>query len=202
MVDLLATWGEPHYRANQIWHWIYRRGATSFAEMTDLPNQLRARLADTFVIDPLQEVQAITSRDGLTRKVLFALPDGQTIETVLMLYERRRTLCISTQAGCGIGCPFCATGLSGLARNLTAGEIIAQVLYFARFLGDPEAGGREAVAVSRPTRVTNVVLMGMGEPLANYDATWQALRALTHPTGFGLGARHITLSYPRWAWSP
>lgn len=190
----LAAWGEPSYRADQIWHWVYRRGAASFAQMTNLPTSLRARLEEQFIIDPLREVGAITSRDRLTRKVLFALPDGHTIESVLMLYQRRRTLCISTQVGCGMGCPFCATGLSGLARNLTAGEIVAQVLHFARFLSDPEAGGRDAVAVPRPTRVTNIVLMGMGEPLANYDATWQALYRLTDPAGFGLGARHITLS--------
>jgi len=192
--EQLAAWGEPRYRAEQIWRWVYQRGATHFAEMTDLPADLRARLEKTFAIDPLQEIQAITSRDRLTRKVLFALPDGQTIETVLMLYDRRRTLCISTQVGCGIGCPFCATGLGGLARNLTAGEIVAQVLHFARFLNDPNAGGRDAVALVRPARVTNIVVMGMGEPLANYNATWQALRHLTDPTAFGLGARHITLS--------
>jgi 23S rRNA (adenine2503-C2)-methyltransferase len=192
--EQLAAWGEPRYRADQVWRWVCQRGAAHFAEMTDLPAGLRARLEETFAIDPLQEVQAITSRDRLTRKVLFALPDGQTIETVLMLYDRRRTLCISTQAGCGMGCPFCATGLGGLARNLTAGEIVAQVLHFARFLNDPNADGRDAINVKRPARVTNIVVMGMGEPLANYNATWQALRHLTDPHGFGLGARNITLS--------
>ncbi|MCD6291471.1 MAG: 23S rRNA (adenine(2503)-C(2))-methyltransferase RlmN, partial [Anaerolineae bacterium] len=190
----LAEWGEPAYRAAQIWRWVYQRGATQFAQMTDLPAGLRARLEQTFLIDPLVEARAITSRDRLTRKVLFSLQDGQTIESVLMLYEKRRTLCISTQVGCGMGCPFCATGLGGLVRNLSAGEIVAQVLHLARFLMDPLAGGHDAVAVERPTRVTHIVLMGMGEPLANYNAVWQALRHLTDPAGFGLGARHITLS--------
>ncbi len=190
----LAAWGEPRYRVDQIWRWTYQRGVTEFAGMTDLPIALRARLEESFAIDPLRELESVTSRDRLTRKVLFALPDDQTIEAVLMLYKRRRTLCLSTQAGCGMGCPFCATGLSGLARNLTAGEIVAQALFFARFLGDPQAGGHDAIAVSRPTRVTNIVLMGMGEPLANYSATWRALRLLTDPAAFGLGARHITLS--------
>jgi 23S rRNA (adenine2503-C2)-methyltransferase len=194
LAEQLRAWGEPRYRADQIWQWIFQRGATQFAQMTNLPISLRARLDETFVIHPLREVQAVTSRDQLTRKVLFALNDGHSIETVLMLYDRRRTLCISTQVGCGMGCPFCATGLSGLARNLTAGEIVAQVLHFARFLNDPEAGGRTAIAVERPTRLTHIVVMGMGEPLANYQATWQALRHLTDPNGFGLGARHITLS--------
>ncbi|MCS7221254.1 MAG: 23S rRNA (adenine(2503)-C(2))-methyltransferase RlmN [Anaerolineae bacterium] len=194
LTEQLAAWGEPRYRADQIWQWVFQRGATQFAQMTNLPLRLRAHLEETFVIHPLHEVQAITSRDRLTRKALFTLRDGQIIETVLMLYDRRRTLCISTQVGCGMGCPFCATGLSGLARNLTAGEIVAQVLHFARFLNDPKADGPSAIAVERPTRLTHVVVMGMGEPLANYKATWQALRHLTDPDGFGLGARHITLS--------
>ncbi len=194
LIEQLAAWGEPRYRADQVWQWVFQHGATQFAQMTNLPASLRARLEEAFVIHPLREVQAITSRDRLTRKALFALLDDQTIETVLMLYNRRRTLCISTQVGCGMGCPFCATGLSGLARNLTTGEIVAQVLHFARFLNDPEAGGRDAVAVERPTRITHIVVMGMGEPLANYKATWQALRHLTDPDSFGLGARHITLS--------
>lgn len=194
LIAQLAEWGEPRFRANQIRKWVYRHFADDFQAMSDLPAALRQRLSETFYIMPLTEVHAVTSQDRLTRKVLFQLRDGHTIETVLMLYERRRTLCISTQVGCGMGCPFCATGLSGLARNLTAGEIIGQVLYLADFLANPEAGGVDAVDVRRPTKVTNIVVMGMGEPLANYQATWQALRELTASDGFGLGARHITLS--------
>ena len=120
------------------------------------------------------------------------LPDGQTIETVLMLYDERRTLCISSQAGCAMGCTFCATAQGGLARNLTAGEIVAQVLYFARYLADAQL--QPDTSVVRPTTVTNIVLMGMGEPMHNYKNVWAALHRLTAADAFGLGARHITLS--------
>jgi 23S rRNA (adenine2503-C2)-methyltransferase len=181
--SLLAGWGEPGFRADQIWGWLYRRFAAAPEEMTDLPQSLRARLAAETRLEPLAPMAMLDSSDGQTRKALFALPpDGSQIEAVLMRYERRRTLCISTQAGCAMGCPFCATGQGGFARNLTAGEIVAQVLFYARILAEQEQ------------RVTNVVLMGMGEPLANYAATWAAIRRLNDPAGFGLGARAITLS--------
>lgn len=192
--ERLAAWGEPAYRADQIWHGLLQELETDPARMTNLSASLRARLAAEATLNPLTLAAEAVSRDRLARKALFTLPDGQTIETVLMLYDKRRTLCISTQAGCGMGCPFCATGLGGLARNLTPGEIVAQVLHYARWLRDREAGGRDAAPVRRPTTVTNIVVMGMGEPFANYNATWQALRMLTAPHGFGLGARHITLS--------
>ncbi len=192
--NLLASWGQPKYRARQVWEWLYVHYVDDFERMTNLPKALRARLAETFTIDPLQVVTEAVSSNRLTRKAVFALPDGDTIETVLMLYEKRRTLCISSQVGCGIGCPFCATGLSGFSRNLSAGEILAQVLYYARFLSDPSAGGADAVPVERPTRVTNIVFMGMGEPFANYDNVWQAIRTLVDKRGFNLGARHITVS--------
>lgn len=180
--DLLWSWGEPRFRVAQVWSGLYRHMAAGPDDLTDLPKGLRARLAAETVWDPLVPLATVTSRDQQTRKVLFALPDGAQIEVVLMHYTRRHTLCISTQAGCAMGCPFCATGQGGFERNLTAGEIVAQVLFFAREL---------AVA---DQRVTNVVLMGMGEPLANYDATWEAVRRLNDPEGFALGARSMTLS--------
>ncbi len=191
---LLTQWGEPRYRARQVWEWLYRHYARTFEEMTNLPKALRARLSETFTIAPLTPVTEVVSANRLTRKALFALPDGETVETVLMLYEKRRTLCISSQVGCGIGCPFCATGLSGFTRNLSTAEIVAQVLHYARWLADPQAGGEEAVPVPRPTRVTNVVFMGMGEPMANYERVWRAIRTLVDKRGFNLGARHITVS--------
>jgi 23S rRNA (adenine2503-C2)-methyltransferase len=123
-----------------------------------------------------------SSASGLTRKVLFGLPDGEAIESVLMLYEGRQTVCLSTQVGCPVGCPFCATGQGGFVRNLTSGEIVEQVLHFARELRD------------EGKRVSNVVFMGMGEPLLNYDATWQAVETLTDSRGYNLGARHLTIS--------
>ncbi len=178
----LTALGEPPYRAEQVWQWLYRRHAASFDGMSNLPKSLRARLAEEADITPLRPIAVQESADGQTAKTLFALPDGAEIEAVLMRYPARRTLCISTQAGCAMGCPFCATGQMGFGRNLSAGEIVAQVLHYARRL---DAAGE---------RVTNIVFMGMGEPLANYAATWEAVRRLNDPAGFGLGARHMTIS--------
>ncbi|MBC8448265.1 MAG: 23S rRNA (adenine(2503)-C(2))-methyltransferase RlmN [Chloroflexi bacterium] len=192
--ELLARWGEPLYRAEQLWRWLYRDLAADFAAMTNLSQPLRERLAGETSYQPLELVEEIVSRDRLTRKSLFRLADGETVETVLMLYKQRRTVCVSTQVGCAIGCPFCATGQAGFVRNLTVGEIAAQVLHYARWLADPQAHGGGAAAAERSARLSNVVVMGMGEPLANYEATWQALETLNDPQGFALGARHMTLS--------
>lgn len=217
LTRLLAGWGQPRYRAGQVWDWIYKRYAADPAAMTDLPKDLRERLAAETRLDPLEQIYEQRSSDGQTVKWLFRLP-GQarlpgrtydreaavTIETVLMLYEERQTVCISTQAGCAMGCVFCATGQAGLARNLTAAEIVAQVLYAARWLTTPDEGrttkdeGTRSASVLGPSssvrRLTNIVVMGMGEPMANYERTWQALRTITDPEAFGLGARHVTLS--------
>jgi len=177
----LAQRGEPRFRARQVWSHLYRHLATDPAEMTDLPAELVRHLA-SFEFHPLRAMQDWRSRDERTLKQLFELPDGATVEAVLMDYDRRRTVCISSQAGCGMGCVFCATGQMGLSRNLTSGEIAAQVLFFARLL-NPHA-----------QRITNVVVMGMGEPLHNYEATLAAMDRLCDPAGFGLGARRITIS--------
>jgi 23S rRNA (adenine2503-C2)-methyltransferase len=196
LADLLAGWNEPRYRARQVWEWLYRKLADDPAQMTNLPKSLRQRLAAETTIDPLVLRYSQHSTDRQTVKWLFALPDGQTIETVLMLYsgeaglhEGRRTVCISSQAGCAMGCTFCATGQGGLGRNLQPGEITGQVLAAARWLADPpmESG-------VTPGPLTNIVVMGMGEPMANYERVWQALRTITDPNGYNLGARHITLS--------
>ena len=209
LTQLLASWDQPRYRAAQVLDWLYKKLAASPAEMTDLPKALRERLAAETRIDPLERVYEQRSSDGQTVKWLFRLHDGLTIETVLMLYDdvsgstrERRTVCISTQAGCAMGCVFCATGQAGLARNLTAGEIVAQVLAAARWLAHSDEGPatndetppkvRPSSFVLRP--LTNIVVMGMGEPMANYDRTWQALRTITDPDAFGLGARHVTVS--------
>lgn len=192
LTDFVIGLGEPKFRAAQLWDWIYKRYAGDFDAMHNLPKSLRAKLTAAATLDPLTPVTQVTSQARDTLKVLFRLHDGQTIETVLMLYDKRRTLCISSQAGCAMGCTFCATAQGGLARNLSAGEIVAQVLYFARYLADPN--GTPLTDVERPTRVTNIVLMGMGEPLHNYDNVWRALHRLTDNETFGLGARHITLS--------
>ncbi|HIC89951.1 MAG TPA: 23S rRNA (adenine(2503)-C(2))-methyltransferase RlmN [Anaerolineae bacterium] len=192
--ELLISWGQPRYRADQLWRWLYGELQDDFEVMTNIPRALRARLASEATAQALAPAVETRSQDRLTHKTLFRLADGQTIEAVLMLYKRRRTVCISTQVGCGMGCPFCATGLSDFTRNLTPGEIVAQVLYFARRLADPMSNGSDMVPIERPARVTNVVVMGMGEPLVNYEATWQALRTLMDQEGLNLGARHITVS--------
>jgi 23S rRNA (adenine2503-C2)-methyltransferase len=199
LAQLLASWGQPHYRADQIWAWLYKKLAADPSGMTNLPRDLRERLTVATEIDPLKLIHQQRSSDGQTVKWLFRLPDGLTIETVLMLYDERRTVCISTQAGCAMGCVFCATGQAGLARNLTGGEIVAQVLAAARWLADDETRrtpGEIVVAPisGSPMRLTHIVVMGMGEPLANYNHTWAALRRITDSDAFGLGARHITLS--------
>jgi 23S rRNA (adenine2503-C2)-methyltransferase len=200
----LAAWHAPRYRADQVWEWLYKKLAAEPGEMTNLPAELRDRLAAELPATPLTQAAEQRSRDGQTIKWLFRLPDGLTIETVLMLYDERSTACISTQAGCAMGCVFCATGQAGLARNLTAGEIVAQALAAARWLAqsairNPRSEGDSAPATHTDhspaaPRLTNIVLMGMGEPFANYDRTWAALRTLTDPGAFGLGARHITVS--------
>ena len=150
--------------------------------MTDLPPELRRRLDRELDFIGLRPVAEQASTDGETSKTLFALADGARLEAVLMRYERRRTVCISTQVGCAMGCVFCATGQMGFLRNLSAGEIVAQVLAFARRL---EAEGE---------RLTNIVVMGMGEPFHNYDATLAALDRLNDPAGFGFGERRMTIS--------
>lgn len=190
LVERMTSMGEPSYRARQLWHWAYQRFARSYDAMTDLPAALRARLSVELPLTPaVAEVGFVRSADSQTRKSLLRLEDGELIEAVLMLYDPRSdsrgraTVCLSTQAGCAMGCVFCATGQAGFRRNLSTGEIIAQAVTLARHLRDEE--GR---------RLTNVVFMGMGEPLANYDATMRAVRTLNAREGFGIAARHITIS--------
>ncbi len=181
--------GAPRYRARQIWDWAYRRFADSYDEMANVPAALRARLSAELPFPTMTVVAELTSDDGLTRKRLLRLHDGKLIESVLMLYDPRSdsrgraTVCVSSQAGCAIGCVFCATGQAGFDRNLTSGEIIAQVTGFAREQADADARA-----------ITNVVFMGMGEPMANYHEVWRAVERLHDPDGINMAARHITIS--------
>jgi 23S rRNA (adenine2503-C2)-methyltransferase len=197
--ELVCSLGEPAYRADQILWWIYGKLAISFEEMTDLPQSLRQKLAGVASLSRLTPIDETISADKQTRKALFRLDDGKTIESSLMLYEKtgsgreRRTVCVSTQVGCAIGCPFCATGQQGFERNLRLGEIIEQVLYFMRLVSDEELS-RDAATDPARRPVTNVVFMGMGEPLANYEAVWQSIVTLNSKHGLGLGARQITVS--------
>ena len=174
--------GQPSYRMKQVWNAIYKQVKQIPEEITTLPADLRDVLQDTYDFRALVPVRKIESADRQTVKTLFKLRDGQHIEAVLMYYDQRRTLCISSQSGCGMGCSFCATGQMGFRRNLSSGEIMAQVLYYARFLADND------------DHVTNVVVMGMGEPFHNYDNVMEAMDRLNDPEAFGLGARHITIS--------
>ncbi len=178
----IQAWGEPEYRARQLWQGLYCQLWNAPGQFSQLPAGLRARLAESFCFEPLQAVKRLASRDGLTVKTLFQLRDGRAIEAVLMRYEKRNTLCISTQAGCAMGCVFCATGQMGFKRHLSSGEIAAQVLYYARLL---QAENKS---------VTNVVIMGMGEPFHNYENTMAAIDRLNDPQGFDFGARRFTLS--------
>lgn len=177
---LLVSWGEQGFRAKQVWDWLYGQRVASIEAMGNLPKPLRERLQREARLGELSLVTEQVSRDG-TRKRLYRLQDGQLIESVLMPYDdHRQTACISTQAGCAMGCVFCATGQMGFARQLTPTEIFEQAMIFAREL---EAEGE---------RLSNVVFMGMGEPFHNYDATIHTVRRLMND--LGIGARHITIS--------
>ena len=174
--------GAPAYRARQIYSWLYRHLVDDYAAMTNVPADLRAALAASLPLAPLAPVREVNADDGETVKTLARTVDGQLVETVLMFYPDRATVCVSCQVGCAVGCAFCATGLMGLARNLTTGEMVAQVLTAARSARD------------RGRPLTNVVMMGMGEPFHNYAATMKLVEILHDPRGFNFGARRITIS--------
>lgn len=187
--SLVAGLGEPAFRAKQISNHYFGRLVRDPQEMTDLPAATRARLADELLPTLLTPVRELACDDGATRKALWKLHDGALVESVLMGYPDRVTVCISSQAGCGMACPFCATGQAGLTRNLSTAEIVDQAVYLA---GVAASG---AVAGS-PPRLSHVVFMGMGEPLANYNRVIAAIRRLVSPApeGLGLSQRHITVS--------
>ena len=176
----LADQGLPAYRAAQIHKWIYEKRAGTFDEMSDLPKELRERLAAEFTIFSSTITAHKIAEDG-TEKLLLEWPDGHRIECVLIREGKRRTICISTQVGCAMGCVFCASGLDGVARNLTTGEILEQMLLLNRIQSAEE-------------RLSNIVVMGMGEPLANLDRLLPALEQAGKPEGLGIGGRHITIS--------
>ena len=178
----MKEWGEPNFRARQIWQGLYQSLWNTPDQFSNLPKGLRDKLGAKFSFSNLTPATVQNSLDGETQKTLFHLPDGRPIETVRMRYEKRRTLCISAQSGCAMGCVFCATGQMGFLRNLSSGEIVEQVLYFARKLAD------------EGDQVTNIVVMGMGEPFHNYVATLAAIDKLNHPNGMKLGARRFTIS--------
>ena len=180
--DTLREWKEPRFRTLQVWKGIYHNLWDSPSSFPNLPKSLAAKLEENFNFSNLTPRSELVSEDGETIKTLLELPDGQSVETVLMKYTKRRTLCISTQAGCALGCVFCATGQMGFRRNLSRGEIVEQVLYFARILQKEDE------------KITNVVFMGMGEPFLNYEESLSAIDRLNHPDGLNLGERRFTIS--------
>lgn len=176
---VMAELGEKPFRGRQLYKWLYNTRQYDFSLMTDFTKDLRARLADQYHFDTLQLEHLATSNDG-TQKFLFRLPDGRPVETVLIPDDRRRTLCISSQSGCALACKFCATGTMGLLRDLTVGEIVGQLIFVRDRYGDDA--------------FSNVVFMGMGEPLNNYDNVVEAVRIMSDPNGLKMGARKVTVS--------
>ncbi|GAB4331967.1 MAG: bifunctional tRNA (adenosine(37)-C2)-methyltransferase TrmG/ribosomal RNA large subunit methyltransferase RlmN [Calditrichia bacterium] len=174
----LSEWGEPSYRAEQIYKWVHRQNVDSFEEMTNIPKALRQKLEDHNSLKTLTLVKKESARDG-TVKFLWKLYDGRHIESVWIPEKKRNTLCVSSQVGCSLGCDFCATGTMGLIRNLTPGEIVEQVLQVQKHTGNS---------------LTNVVFMGMGEPFLNYGRVIQACQILNDPLGVAISARKITIS--------
>ena len=181
LAELLAAEGEPRFRAKQMCQWLYQQQATGLEQMTNVPEPLRRRLQATCYIGALDVLRQQQSADG-TEKILFGLADGNQIETVLIPAEERRTLCVSTQVGCAIGCRFCLTAQGGLVRSLRPSEIVSQVLHFQTPGKAPERA------------FTNIVFMGMGEPLDNFAGTVKAIRILTAEWGLGISPRRITVS--------
>jgi 23S rRNA (adenine2503-C2)-methyltransferase len=200
LTNLLKELNEPAYRAKQIWQGLDQHVWDSPEQFSNLPKSLREKLGEQVAFSPFKVKIYQDSSDGFTRKTLFELPDRNLIEAVLMRYgdpadnpqitasptgrgaKNRRTLCISTQAGCAMGCVFCATGQMGFKRHLSSGEIVAQVMYYARMLK------------AESQTVTNIVLMGMGEPFHNYENTMAAIDRLNDPVGYNFGARRFTIS--------
>ena len=180
--NLLVSWGEPGYRVDQVWRGMYQGLKVNPDEISNIPKSLRIKLKDHFTFSNLFAEKTLHSADDQTEKTLFRLLDNLAIETVLMRYEKRRTLCISTQSGCALRCVFCATGQMGFGRHLTSGEIVEQIVLYKRSLRENDES------------LTNIVVMGMGEPFHNYDNTMAAIDRLNHPKGMNMGARRFTIS--------
>lgn len=192
LANVLKEWDQPAYRAKQVWQGLYQHLHNSPEQFTNLSKSLRKKMAENLTFMPFTVKVFQDSSDGHTRKTLFELPDKNLIEAVLMHYEQtfnierstspRRTLCISTQAGCAMGCVFCATGQMGFKRHLSSGEIVAQVIYYAQLLK------------AQNETVSNIVFMGMGEPFHNYENTMSAIDRLNDSEGYNFGARRFTIS--------
>ena len=182
LTPLFQEWNEPPYRVKQLWEGLYRHLWEDINDFTPFSIELRDRISQDFTFQAIHPVREIVSPDGETHKTLFYTRSGNPLETVLMHYKNRHTLCISSQSGCGMGCIFCATGQMGFKANLSCGEMIAQVLYYNRILAQDGQ------------KLTNIVIMGMGEPLNNFDQTIKAIDFLNDPQGLNMGERRFTIS--------
>ncbi|MFZ2228542.1 MAG: 23S rRNA (adenine(2503)-C(2))-methyltransferase RlmN [Candidatus Nanopelagicaceae bacterium] len=187
--ELAIELGLPAFRANQVANHYFTHLSSDSESWSDIPANLRETISELLTPKLIELVRSVTCDNGMTRKDLWRLHDGVLVESVLMRYTDRTTVCISSQAGCGMNCPFCATGQAGLTRNLTAGEITEQIVAAARSCAEGELPGG-------PTRLSNIVFMGMGEPMANYNAVMRTLRNITDPNphGLGISARSVTVS--------
>lgn len=179
--NLMVEMGEKKFRAKQIFTWLYRKRVLSFQEMSDIKVELQEKLASRFVIDPLKVREKQVASDGTT-KFLFELQDGSLIETVMMIYEFGKSVCVTSQVGCNMGCTFCASGLLKKKRDLSSGEIVAQLMHIQRMLDESD------------DRISNVVVMGTGEPFDNYDNVMEFLATVNDDLGIAIGARHLTVS--------
>jgi 23S rRNA (adenine2503-C2)-methyltransferase len=198
---LFEGWGEKKFRAQQLYRQLYVKQAEAIDGMSDLSKPLREKLAGKTVLGSLKLLQVQNGDGGLTRKALFKLNEEATIETVLMVYPDRATVCVSSQAGCPMGCTFCATAKLGFLHDLTPGQMVQQVLWasneLSRMEADYEAAGGNRHRVTRenfPRRLSNVVFMGMGEPFNNYDSWYRSVERLHDPKGYNMGARSFTVS--------
>ncbi|MGT2799584.1 23S rRNA (adenine(2503)-C(2))-methyltransferase RlmN [Streptococcus marmotae] len=183
LIDWVLAQDEKKFRATQIWEWLYRKRVQTFEEMTNLSKELITKLNEQFVVNPLKQRIVQESKDG-TVKYLFELPDGMLIETVLMRQHYGLSVCVTTQVGCNIGCTFCASGLIRKQRDLTSGEIMAQIMLVQKYFDERNQG----------ERVSHIVVMGIGEPFDNYDNVLTFLRTVNDDKGMAIGARHITVS--------
>lgn len=200
IIELIEKNGFPKFRADQLWRYLYKNDLNNFDDMQNISKELIGFLKNSFYIGSVKEVRNIISKDKSTYKSLFSLKDGQNVESVLMNYpsddhrKPRKTICISSQVGCALGCTFCATGQQGFTRHLSSGEIISQVLYYKQL----DNKGFFDKVLDKPEKsykgIKNIVFMGMGEPLANYENTINAIRILNDNQGANFGARNITVS--------
>ncbi|NPV39277.1 putative dual-specificity RNA methyltransferase RlmN [Brevinematales bacterium NS] len=198
--SLMEEIGQPPHRANQIWTWVWTKFITDIQRMTDLPKKWRDELQNDLVLLPLRIIDSLEEEESV--KLLFETLDGHHIEAVILKQDeateesddpkKRLTLCVSSQAGCPLGCVFCATGKLGFARNLEVDEILAQVILAEEFI--LQHPGLFGLSLTTPRKISNIVFMGMGEPFLNWENVQKAIRTLTHPKGYNLGYRHITIS--------